>query len=169
MLKSNTLRVFSWILLTGTFITALAIGVIDRSDVQTSADRAADLAATIACPQCSGQPVSESNAPIAEVIRAEIKNQVDNGLTDGEIRSFYRSKYGDWVDLNPRNDGIEALVWVSPFLIAGIAAGGMALAFSRRDNDGGSEELTEDAKKIVERLRSEYEIDQSSGSGNDGE
>ena len=60
-------------------------------------------------------------------------------------------------------------MWVSPFLIAGIAAGGMALAFSRRNNEGESEELTEDAKKIVEQLRSEYKTDQSHGSGNDGE
>ncbi len=167
MLTRKSFRVFSWVLLLATFVTALVIGIVDRSDIQTSADRAAGLASTIACPQCSGQPVSESNAPIAEVIRAEIKNQVDSGLTDGEIRAFYRTKYGDWVDLNPGNDGIEMLVWVSPFLIAGVALGGMALAFSRRRDADTDNELSDESRERVQELRATYESGESNRGQNE--
>jgi len=167
MLKSISLRRFSWILLVATFVTALIIGSMGRSGEQSSADRAASLASSIACPQCSGQPVSESNAPIAQVIRAEIKNQVDSGLTDDEIRAFYRAQYGDWVDLNPGNDGIEILVWVSPFLIAGVAIGGMVLAFSRRRDADPDDELSDELQERVQKLRATYESDESSRGQNE--
>ncbi len=169
MLKAKLLRRFSWILLTATFITALIIGSVGRSGEQSSADRAAGLASSIACPQCSGQPVSESNAPIAQVIRAEIKNQVDSGLTDDQIRAFYRTKYGDWVDLNPGNDGIEILVWVSPFLIAGVAIGGVILAFSRRRDADTDNELSDESRKRVQELRTTYESGESHRGQNDRE
>ena len=161
MLKATSLRRFSWLLLVATFVTALIIGSVGRSGEQSSADRASSLASSIACPQCSGQPVSESNAPIAQVIRAEIKNQVDSGLTDDEIRAFYRAQYGDWVDLNPGNDGIEILVWVSPFLIASVAIGGMILAFSRRKDASTDIELSDDLQERVQELRATYESRQS--------
>ena len=86
-----------------------------QGDPETSSERAAPLAATIACPQCSGQPVSESSAPIAQVIRAEIKEQVDQGRSDSEIRAYYVEQYGQWVNLNPSSSGFDSLVWISPF------------------------------------------------------
>jgi cytochrome c-type biogenesis protein CcmH/NrfF len=157
MLTSKRLRLLSWSLMVVTFIVALLIGILDNSGEETPADRATALAATIACPQCSGQPVSESNAPIAEVIRAEIKNQVDLGLTDSEIRAFYRTQYGDWVDLRPSNDGIEVLIWVSPFLLAGVALGGMTLVFSRKKSFHEGNELSDESEDLVEGLRASYE------------
>ena len=45
------------------FFAALIFGIFDSNKVETPAERAASLASTIACPQCSGQPVSESSAP----------------------------------------------------------------------------------------------------------
>ena len=69
-------RTLSWVLLALVSLVALLFGSFDARNPETSSERAASLAATIACPQCSGQPVSESSAPIAQVIRAEIKEQV---------------------------------------------------------------------------------------------
>ena len=82
-------RTLSWVLLALVSLVALLFGSFDARNPETSSERAASLAATIACPQCSGQPVSESSAPIAQVIRAEIKEQVDQGRIDSEIRAYY--------------------------------------------------------------------------------
>jgi cytochrome c-type biogenesis protein CcmH/NrfF len=113
------------------FAVALAYGATADRGPQSDQERSADLAASIACPQCSGQPVSESNAPIAEIIRTEIKQQVDEGLTDNEIVAVYVNRYGAWVDLNPSRSGLTGVVWIAPFLVIGLAVGALALAFSR--------------------------------------
>ena len=103
-------RTLSWVLLALVSLVALLFGSFDAGDSETPSERAASLAATIACPQCSGQPVSESSAPIAQVIRAEIKEQVDQGRSDSEIRAYYVEQYGQWVNLNPSSSGFDSLV-----------------------------------------------------------
>lgn len=113
------------------FAAALAYGATADRGPQSDQERAAELASTIACPFCDGQPVSESNAPIAEQIRTQIKTQVDDGLTDKEIRQHYVDRYGPWVDLTPSRSGLTGVVWIAPFLVIGGAVGALALAFAR--------------------------------------
>ena len=159
-------RTLSWILLALVSLVALLIGSFDARDPETPSQRAASLAATIACPQCSGQPVSESSAPIAQVIRAEIKEQVDQGRSDSEIRAYYVEQYGQWVNLNPSSSGFDSLVWISPFLVVGIALGGLTLAFSRRKSDSTGIELTKDEEEQIREIRKIHRID-SEASPND--
>ena len=159
-------RTLSWVLLALVSLVALLCGSFDAGDPETSSERAASLAATIACPQCSGQPVSESSAPIAQVIRAEIKEQVDQGRSDSEIRAYYVEQYGQWVNLNPSSSGFDSLVWISPFLVVGIALGGLVLAFSRRKSDFTGIELTKDEEEQIREIRKVHRID-SEASQND--
>ena len=135
MLSSRRLRALSWALMALVGIGALAFGMVDEGAPTSNAERAAAVAGTIACPECDGQPVSESNATIAEIIRAEIKTQVDQGYTDAEIRQVYVDRYGEWVDLSPSSSGLTGVVWIAPFLVTGAALGGLALAFSRWRTD----------------------------------
>ena len=159
-------RTLSWVLLALVSLVALLFGSFDAGDSATPSERAASLAATIACPQCSGQPVSESSAPIAQVIRAEIKEQVDQGRSDSEIRAYYVEQYGQWVNLNPSSSGFDSLVWISPFLVVGIALGGLVLAFSRRKSDSTGIELTKDEEEQIREIRKVQRID-SEASRND--
>ena len=152
-------RTLSWVLLAVVSLVALLVGSFDAGDPETPSERAASLAATIACPQCSGQPVSESSAPIAQVIRAEIKEQVDQGRSDSEIRAYYVEQYGQWVNLNPSSSGFDSLVWISPFLVVGIALGGLTLAFSRRKSDSTGIELTKDEEEQIREIREVHRID----------
>lgn len=137
------------------FVAALVFGSVDDGGPATDAERAADLAASIACPQCSGQPVSESNAPIAEIIRTEIKQQVDAGLTDAEIRAVYVARYGEWVDLNPSRTGLTSVVWIAPFLAVGLGVGGLALAFSRWKGLAADQHATAADEALVAEARQE--------------
>ena len=166
MLAKVKPRTLSWVLLALVSLVALLFGSFDERDPETPSQRAASLAATIACPQCSGQPVSESSAPIAQVIRAEIKEQVDQGRSDSEIRAYYVEQYGQWVNLNPSSSGFDSLVWISPFLVVGIALGGLTLAFSRRKSDSTGIELTKDEEEQIREIRKTHRID-SEASPND--
>ncbi len=153
MLSAGRIRTLSWALMAVVFVVALAYGATADRGPQSDQERAADLAGSIACPQCSGQPVAESNAPIAEIIRAEIKQQVDAGLTDDEIVAVYVDRYGDWVDLNPSRSGLTGVVWIAPFLVIGLAVGALALAFSRWSGPQSMSRATADDVSMVEAER----------------
>lgn len=158
---SSTLRRISWTLMAVVAIAALAFGATDDRGPQSDAERVAELAGTLACPQCSGQPVNDSNAPIAEIIRAEIKQSVDAGMTDAEIRNVFVERYGEWVDLTPSRSGLTGLVWVTPFLAIGAATGALALAFSRWNGTSASTAQATDADRrlVAEALGGRAERD----------
>lgn len=150
-----TMRRISWAMMALVAVVALVYGATDDRGPQSDAERVGALAGTLACPQCSGQPVSDSNAPIAEIIRAEIKQSVDAGMTDAEIRSVFVERYGEWVDLTPSRSGLTGMVWVVPFLAIGAAAGALALAFSRWKGMARSvvAATDEDRRLVAEALR----------------
>lgn len=154
-MSSVWLRRLSWTLMAVVFVGALVFGATDDSGPKSDQERASRLASSIACPQCSGQPVSESNAPIAEIIRTEIKQQVDAGLTDDQIVQVYVDRYGQWVDLTPTTSGLTGVVWTAPFFVIGAAVGALALAFARWRGPREMTRATDADTALVEAARSE--------------
>ena len=112
--RSARLRLVSWVLLGVVVAVTLGYGALDDGGTRSNAERAAALAQTIACPQCSGQAVGESDVAIAREIRADIARRVERGETDDAIRQVYADRYGDWVLLTPSSSGVTGLVWVVP-------------------------------------------------------
>ena len=72
MISRRRKVVLSWLLVGVAAATMLVFGVVDGRDDRTNAERAHDIGATIACPQCVGQSVVESDVAIAREIRVEI-------------------------------------------------------------------------------------------------
>jgi cytochrome c-type biogenesis protein CcmH len=87
--------------------------------------RVQDVATTLRCPSCNGETVAASNAPIAQSMRAEIRRQLGEGRTPGQIRSWFEQRYGSDVVTLPASRGPEVLLWVLPALVL---CGGAALA-----------------------------------------
>lgn len=97
---------------------------------------AADIAAQLRCPVCSGQSVLESNSDIAQEMQAVIRERLDEGQSRQEILAYFRGSYGDWIILTPRPSGIGLLVYVLPLtvLLGGLVWVVMAV---RRWSSGG--------------------------------
>lgn len=114
---------WSWLAVLVILVGALAFGTLDDSGPRTDADRVRALSDRIACPQCSGQSVAESDVTIARVIRTDIAERVDAGQTDDEIVTALKASYGDDIDLNPSATGLTGVVWVLPVaaLVGGLA------------------------------------------------
>ena len=82
------------------------------------------VAATLSCPACQAESVAASNAPIAQSMRSEIRQQLRQGQSPAQIRSWFRARYGDQVVLLPGSHGPDVLLWVLP---VGVLAGGAAI------------------------------------------
>lgn len=118
-------------------ISALIMAVVIGADtpLEDSGDeaRAQALMREIRCVVCDSEPVSHSTADIAMDMRRQIRQQVDEGRSNSEIRQFFKDRYGQYVLLRPPSDGAGLLIWLFPFVLL-LGVGGLlgARMFGRK-------------------------------------
>lgn len=83
------------------------------------------------CLVCQNQSIAESNAPLAEDLREQVRAQIAAGKSDDEIIEFLTERYGDFVRYRPAFKGRTLLLWLGPFALLGGAASA-AMLFMRR-------------------------------------
>lgn len=145
-------RLAGWLALVVVLAGALVFGVVDEGGPRSAGDRARNLAESIACPQCDGQSVADSDSDAAKGIRARIDQRIDEGATDAQIRDELADAYGERVLLTPGRSGVSSLVWALPVVAVVAAFAGVALAF-RRWRGGGAAHATADDRALVDRAR----------------
>lgn len=112
---------------------AVALAIASRSDggPATAGERTQALAARVRCPVCTGLSVADSKTSAARAIHAEIARRVGLGQRDEEIIGYLTGSYGDEILLNPKNEGVAALVWALPVVGFVLGAGAVVHAFRR--------------------------------------
>jgi cytochrome c-type biogenesis protein CcmH len=118
-------------LLAGTVLAAMLVGAALAATGDEERYRA--LIAELRCLVCQNQSIAESNAPLAEDLRTQVRNQIAAGRSDDEIIEFLTARYGDFVRYRPAFKGRTLLLWLGPFavLVLGI---GVVLLFIRRSH-----------------------------------
>ncbi|HET9668080.1 MAG TPA: cytochrome c-type biogenesis protein [Casimicrobiaceae bacterium] len=69
------------------------------------------------CLVCQNQTLAESNAPLAEDLRKEVREQALTGKSDDEIRAYLVARYGDFVLYKPPVEPVTYLLWFGPFVL----------------------------------------------------
>ena len=124
------MRKLAWGALLVVVVGALVYGVTDRPRA-TAAERAHHLGETIMCPACSGESVTDSQAPVAVAIRRQIADMISKGKSDGQIRDTLVASYGERIVLTPPKSGVAGLVWVLPVAALVVALAGLVVTFRR--------------------------------------
>ena len=71
----------------------------------------------VRCLVCQNQSVAESNADLAKDLRTEIMEQVKQGNSEEDIKSYLLLRYGDFVLYDPSFKKSTYILWLSPVLI----------------------------------------------------
>ena len=69
------------------------------------------------CLVCQNQSLADSNAPLAQDLRREVRSLAAAGKSDAEIKDFLVARYGDFVLYKPPVKGITWLLWFGPFVL----------------------------------------------------
>ena len=85
---------------------------------QTNDDRAFEIGKELRCPVCQGMPIAESPSPMAQDMMKRVRVMLDEGKSRQEIQDYFVQRYGEWVILNPKAEGLSLLVWVLPMVFA---------------------------------------------------
>jgi len=96
--------------------------------------RAKALQRELRCVVCQGQSIDESNAPLAADMRRLIREQLEQGKSDDQVRDFFVVRYGTFVLMNPPVDSDTYLLWFGPLILVlvGGAVIGMTIMRARR-------------------------------------
>lgn len=118
---------------------ALSVPAFAQKDAALDA-RLKKLEEELRCLVCQNQSLADSNAPLAEDLRREVRGLAAQGKNDEEIKQFLVQRYGDFVLYNPPVKGTTWLLWFGPFVLL---LGGGAIWFAvlrRRSRNVGAAE-----------------------------
>lgn len=107
-------------------VTQLSAGNTPLDDPRQES-RALRLMREIRCVACENEPISQSAAPIADDMRAKVRELISNGASDEDVRQWFVTRYDDFVLFRPPSRGLSGmLLWGAPFLIF-LGVGGVLL------------------------------------------
>lgn len=117
--------------------------------------RLKQLAGELRCLVCQNQTLADSNAPLAEDLRREVREMIIKNMSDQEIIDFLVSRYGDFVLYRPPLKTTTVLLWAGPFVL--LVGGGIALAVTLRRRQRMVEKviMTDEEHRRVEQLLSQ--------------
>jgi cytochrome c-type biogenesis protein CcmH len=147
----------SWLLVIILLIPSLAAAeearpLADNPQVEA---RLKHLAVELRCLVCQNQTLADSNAPLAEDLRREVREMITKGMSDREIIDFLVQRYGDFVLYRPPWKATTTLLWLGPFLLLIAGATALVLALRRRQGKLADVTLSEAEHNRVEQLLSE--------------
>ncbi len=83
--------------------------------------RVREVAQRLRCPVCQGESIQESPAELASQMKGVVREQLAAGKSEQDVLNYFLAKYGDWILLEPRAEGINLLVYWIPviFMVIG--------------------------------------------------
>ena len=92
--------------------------------------RARDLSTELRCLVCQNQSIDDSNAPLARDLRIIVRERLQAGDSDAQVRDYLVQRYGDFILLKPPFKPGTLLLWLSPAAV--LLLGGVALVVLAR-------------------------------------
>lgn len=109
---------------------AVSAGAAEVKDEDPSEAQVRAIAKDLRCAVCQNQSVYESNSDLAKDMLKVIRDKVQAGQGETEIRQYFHDRYGDYIYLEPTRSGANLLLWVIPFI--GLLLGAWALWVAMR-------------------------------------
>jgi cytochrome c-type biogenesis protein CcmH len=120
---------------------AVALLVVAPASASEAHPTAAELESELVCPVCE-TTLDSSDAPIARLMKARIRERIDAGDTKSEIEAYFVDQYGSGVLAVPPRKGFDWIAWLLPLAGLGVGAvvvGALAWRWSRRREDDAGE------------------------------
>ena len=82
-----------------------------------SDDLQSKITKNLRCLICQGQSVYDSDSEFAISLKLVVKEKLSEGMSEKEIYSYFKNKYGDWILYDPEFDKKTYFLWLMPILM----------------------------------------------------
>ena len=69
------------------------------------------------CLICQGQSIYDSDSEFANSLKVLVDRKLDDGLSEKQIYSFFKNKYGEWILYDPELNKNTYVLWLLPILL----------------------------------------------------
>jgi len=138
-------------------LALLAAPIAAKDAAPAAADPALEkrvmaLAEELRCLVCQNQTLAESNAPLAEDLRTQVREKMRQGKSDREVIDFLVERYGDFVLYRPPLKATTILLWFGPLLLLAIGFAVLLRRVRRRRATEEAQISAADRKRAAEIL-----------------
>jgi cytochrome c-type biogenesis protein CcmH len=102
-------------------LVALPLQVMGQEDPGLER-RVTSLAHELRCLVCQNQTIADSNAPLAQDLRNQIREQLKAGKSERDVIDFMVARYGDFVLYRPPFKAATVALWAGPFVLLALGA-----------------------------------------------
>ena len=114
--------------------------------------RVKSLAEELRCLVCQNQTLADSNAPLAEDLRNQVREKMREGKSDKEVVDFLVERYGDFVLYRPPLKATTIVLWFGPFLLLALGFAMLLRSVRRQPQEADAEISDADRKRAAELL-----------------
>ena len=110
---------FARILVVGWLMLATHAFAVEEVELVNPEDekRFMELANELRCMVCQNQSIADSNAELARDFRNQVKEKMNAGQSNKEIRQYMTERYGDYILYRPPFNLATAALWTGPFVL----------------------------------------------------
>jgi cytochrome c-type biogenesis protein CcmH len=72
------------------------------------------------CMQCLNTSIADSQVDLAADLRRDVRDLVQQGKSDDEVRKFMVDRYGEFILFRPLTNARNMWLWAGPFVLLGI-------------------------------------------------
>jgi cytochrome c-type biogenesis protein CcmH len=116
------------------------------------AERYHALLKELRCLVCQNESLNESNADLAQDLRAKIQSMMKEGATDAQIVVFLTARYGDFILYRPPVKPMTYLLWFAPFLLVVAALAALLRRIHQRARDSDHPLSPQEQRRLREVL-----------------
>ena len=114
--------------------------------------RARAISQEIRCLVCQNQTIDDSNADLAHDLRVILRERLQAGDTDQQVKDYLTARYGDFILLKPPFRARTLLLWIGPALVFLAGAAIIAIAARRKRRAPAPAPLSEEESQRLARL-----------------
>ena len=98
-------------------------------------ERARSLGRELRCLVCQNQSIDDSDADLARDLRILVRERLESGYSDQQVRDYLVARYGEFVLLKPPVQASTWLLWAGPFALLLAGAVGVGTFMRRHPAD----------------------------------
>ena len=114
--------------------------------------RMLDIAGELRCLVCQNETIAASRADFAVDLRERIREQIDEGKSDTEIKAYMVARYGDFILYRPPLKATTLLLWFGPLLLLLSGFFVLVRTLQRRNRSAIETSLSDDERKRADAL-----------------